>query len=69
MEQVASLLFGGIMVAGIVGIAVEAVQARFRRPAAPGPLSGLTLGDALVIAGYVVPILLGFAATLHSVLT
>lgn len=69
MEQIASLLFGGIMIVGIAGIAVEAVQARFRQPAAPGPLAGLTLGDVILIVAYAAPILLGFAATLHSVLT
>jgi len=63
------LLFGLLTVGTIAAVVLDDVRWRITQPDRPSPLSGLTFGDALLIALYVVPIMLGIVPLIHLVLT
>lgn len=69
MMNWAYLFFGLLTVVAVVGVALDEVRARITNPGKPSPLSGMSFGDALLIALFVVPSLLGIVPIIHSVLT
>jgi hypothetical protein len=59
----ATILLNGLALFTLVMLAIEHFRARIARPAAPAPLGGLTLGDAVIVFLYFAAIFLcGFDA-------
>lgn len=65
----ATLLFGLLTVATIFFMVADEVRVRLTRPGQPGPLTGISKGDAIVIALYVLPIMLATFRAIRIVLT
>lgn len=65
----ATLLFGLLTVATIFFMVADEVRVRLTRPGRPGPLAGISKGDAVVIALYVLPIILATYGAIRTVLT
>jgi hypothetical protein len=64
-----TILFGALAAIAVAGLAYEEVRARLTRPAGQSPLAGMKLGDALLIALYIVPIFIAFYSAIRFVLT
>lgn len=69
MMNWATLLFGFIAVAALVGVTLDEVRARIRNDGTPSPLSGMTKGDAVLTFLFFAPILIAFARAIQFVLT
>lgn len=63
------LIFGLLTVGTFAVMVLDDVRARVTQPDQPSPLSGLTFGDALVAALFVLPTLLFVIAAIQQVLT
>lgn len=65
----ATLLFGFLAIIAVGGVVLEEVRSRITAPAMPGPLSGITPGDAGALVLFFAPVLITFHDAIHFVLT